>query len=373
MPKRRSGIINKTERLISVLSNCSKRISPADPMLQYMGRIDFSNPDAPVFAYPCTNVKIRFRGTAIHLDLTNLHSYYENAVGVILDGVQRKIVLSDSRREQIPIGEDLPDEVHELMVFKRMDACHHFVFHGFLLPEDAQVLPLPEKPRRRMEFYGDSVTAGEVCELEDYCGKADPPHNGQYSNSFYSYAWITARRLNAQIHDVAQGGIALLKGTGYYCAPERIGMEQMYDKIQSNPNIEPPKPWNFAEYTPHVVVVAIGQNDNHPADFMEQGIENEKALHWRARYLAFIRRLRGLYPNATIILSTTILNHCQNWDLAIDAVWRELADPKIHHFLYSNNGCGTPGHIRASEAENMARELSTFIESLGEEIWEDTV
>ena len=324
-----------------------------------------------MFAYPCTNVKIRFRGTAIALDMTNVHSYYENSVGIILDGVQRKVILSDTGREEILIGEDLPDEVHELMVFKRMDACHHLIFHGFLLPEDARVLPLAEKPHRRMEFYGDSVTAGEVCELEDYCGKPDPVHNGQYSNSYYSYAWITARRLNAQIHDVAQGGIALIKGTGYYCAPELLGMEQMYDKIQSNPSIEPPKQWDFMNYAPHVVVVAIGQNDNHPEDYMEQGIENGKALYWRAHYFAFIRRLRILYPNATIILSTTILNHNQNWDLAIDATWKELADPKIHHFLYSNNGCGTPGHIRAYEAEKMAGELSAFIESLGEEIWED--
>lgn len=43
----------------------------------------------------------------------------------------------------------------------------------------------------------------------------------------------------------------------------------------------------------------------------------------------------------------------------------------VHHFLYSNNGRGTPGHIRRPEAEKMAEELSAYIESLGEEIWED--
>lgn len=346
-------------------------ISPTDPRLQYMGRIDFEDPEAPVFVYPCTHVKLRFRGSMVGIELTNVHGYYENSIGVILDGVQKKRILPESGRVVLTLGEGLTQEVHDLMVFKRMDSCHHIRFHGFLLPEDAQVLSLPEKPRRRMEFYGDSVTAGEVCELEDYCGKADPPHNGQYSNSFYSYAWYTARRLNAQIHDIAQGGIALLPGTGYYCAPELIGMEQMYDKIQSNPSLHSPKTWDFTGYIPHVVVVAIGQNDNHPEDYMEQGIDNPKARNWKAHYLAFIRRLRELYPHATIILSTTILNHCKNWDLAIDAVCQELNDPKIHHFLYSNNGCGTPGHIRGSEAEKMAQELSVFIESLGEEIWED--
>lgn len=350
-----------------------KRISPAHPWLQYMGRIDDADPDSPVFVYPCSNVRIRFRGTAIKIDVTNLHSFYENALGVILDGVQSKLILPDSGRVELTIAEELQDEVHELTIFKRMDACHYFSFHGFLLPEGGEVLPLPEKPARRMEFFGDSVTAGEVSEALDYCGHPDPAHNGEFSNSYYSYAWITARKLNAQIHDTAQGGVALLDGTGYFCAPDLIGMEHLYDKIQCNPYLGETKPWDFCKYIPHVVVVAIGQNDAHPDNYMEQGLDNPKAENWMAHYAAFIRRLRGLYPHATIILATTILNHHPNWDKAIDRVCHELGDQRVHHFLYSNNGCGTPGHIRRPEAEKMAEELSAFIESLGEEIWEDGI
>ena len=57
---------------------------------------------------------------------------------------------------------------------------------------------------------------------------------------------------------------------------------------------------------------------------------------------------------------------------SIDSVCRDLqrTDGHIHHFLYEKNGCGTPGHIRANEAEGMARELSAFIEGLGEDIWQ---
>ena len=64
-------------------------------------------------------------------------------------------------------------------------------------------------PERKIEVYGDSVYAGEVSEAVEYTGKEDPEYNGEYSNSWYSYAWMTARKLNAQIHDIAQGGIAL--------------------------------------------------------------------------------------------------------------------------------------------------------------------
>ncbi|MGN1155815.1 MAG: electron transporter RnfD, partial [Agathobacter sp.] len=98
---------------------------------------------------------------------------------------------------------------------------------------------------------------------------------------------------------------------------------------------------------------------------------HEKAINWRNHYESFIRKLREIYPNAHIILSTTILNHHKNWDDSIEEVCRRLQDAKVHHFLYSNNGCGTHGHIRIPEAEKMAEELSAYIDSLGKDVWED--
>ena len=83
-------------------------------------------------------------------------------------------------------------------------------FLGLIFDADAQLQAPEPKPEKKIEVYGDSVSAGEVSEAVDYVGKEDPEHQGQYSNSWYAYSAITARKLNAQLHDVAQGGIALL-------------------------------------------------------------------------------------------------------------------------------------------------------------------
>ena len=74
-----------------------------------------------------------------------------------------------------------------------------------------------------------------------------------------------------------------------------------------------------------------------------------------------------------ILLATTILEHHRNWDLAIDEVCEALrrdGDERVFHFLYSRNGCGTPGHIRIPEAEEMAEELVRFIEGLSVNVWD---
>ncbi len=342
----------------------------SDPRLQYMGRIDWEDPENPIWVYACTCVRVRFTGSFVKASVTNFRGCWDNYLGVIIDGVQSKIKLAQSGCQCYTLAKDLPEGPHELLLFKRQDSCHVIQLHGLGFAEDALISAPDPLPDRKIEVYGDSVSAGEVSEAVDHCGLADPPHNGEFSNGYYSYAWCAARRLNAQLHDIAQGGAALLADTGYFHAPDYQGMEVIYDKIQYNDQITPTKPWDFARYTPHVVVVAIGQNDNHPDDYMEREPKGEKVRHWQAHYAAFICRLRALYPKAHIILSTTILNHHSGWDEAIQGVWEQLGDHRIHHFLYSNNGRGTHGHIRIPEAEKMAAELSAYIEALPG-VWED--
>lgn len=348
-----------------------KWIAADDAALQYMGRIDFDDPKEPVWVFPATFVKVCFTGSFIRTAVTNMRGCWDNYLGVLLDGVQSTIPLAPAGRQELTLGQDLGPGTHELTLFKRQDSCHQLRFHGFIVAADAVVSAPEPLPARRIEVYGDSVSAGEVAEAVAFCGQPDPPHSGEYHNSYYSFPWYTARMLNAQLHDIAQGGIALMDGTGYFAAPHYRGMEYMYDKIEYNPDIDKPKPWDFSRWTPHVVVVAVGQNDSYPDDYMARDMECPQAVIWREHYAAFVRKLRAVYPNAVIILSTTILMHHENWDESIDRVCRELGDGKVYHFLYRQNGRGTPGHIRAPEAEQMGRELSAFIASLGQSVWED--
>ena len=223
-----------------------------------------------------------------------------------------------------------------------------------------------------MEVYGDSVSAGEVSEAVDYVGKEDPEHNGEYSNSWYSYAWMTARRLNAQIHDIAQGGMALLDGTGWFHAPDHIGMETAWDKIYYHPELSGMLEWDFSQYTPQVVIVALGQNDSHPEDYMKEDYDGEEARTWRQHYEAFLRKLREIYPDARIICCTTLLNHDPAWDRAIGQAVEQLGDEKVTQYLFRRNGRGTPGHLRIPEAEEMAEELAAYIQETEgwSSIWE---
>ena len=340
--------------------------------LQYCGRIDKIDKRTYCFVYPYSSVTLRARTTSIAIVIENMHEYWEHSLGYVIDGVQGSVNIgNDSQEQYIVIQDNMEDKVHDIIIFKRQDSCHQFYLREILMDAAGELLEPPAMPKRRMEVYGDSVSAGEVAEAVDYVGMIDPEdHNGRYSNSWYSYAAIASRMLHASLHNIAQGGIALLPDTGWFQPPNYMGMEQIYDKVQYNPYFGESTSWDFSLYVPHVVIVAIGQNDSHPEDYMKEDYNGERAIHWRDHYRAFLLELRRRYPNAHIILTTTILNHDESWDKAIASVCESLEDYKITQFRYQQNGCGTPGHIRIPEAEQMALELTTYIESLGEQIWE---
>ena len=292
-------------------------------------------------------------------------------MGYLLDGVQGRIrLLNDGKKKTYEIAGQLPDARHELLLFKRMDACHTVTFYGFTVDDGADLLPPEPKPARRMEVFGDSVSCGEVSEAVDYVGKEDPVHDGQYSNSWYSYAWIAARKLDAQLHDIAQGGVALLDNTGWYHEPDYIGMEQVWNKMRYNPDYGTVKEWDFSKYTPDIVIVAIGQNDSHPDDYMKTDYEGEKAKNWRTHYRQFLAKLRETYPDAWIVCCTTLLQHDIGWDMSISQAVQDLGDKKVSHCVFQRNGKATPGHLRIPEAEEMAKELCQHIRALGIEGYE---
>lgn len=350
------------------------KILANDPHLLTIGRVDYEADGTAVWCWACTHTTLNFKGSSIAVDITNIRSYGINEVGYFIDGEMKKFALEEDREKHTYVIEEKLDPTveHKLMLYKRQDAYHFMKLHSIEIGGDAVLLDADKPMNRRIEVFGDSVSCGECCEALDRVGMSDPePNNGIWSNSYYSYSWLTARRLKAELHDSSQGGIALLKGTGYFADPDFYGTEDCYDKAVYSPALLPFTPWDFKKYTPHVVIVALGQNDNHPDDYMKDDYNSDKSKNWRSHYKAFLEKLLEKYPKATMICNTTILGHDPSWDRAIDDVVKEMNNPKVHHFAYARTGCGTPGHIRVPEAKEMAWELTEFIESLGEEIWND--
>lgn len=370
----------------------SERFIAADNRkINFMGRIDFSNAEKPMLIYAGSNLSFRFSGSHLSIVISSFSFYCDLYIGYIIDGTEGKIILKKenledindidysvkenlyrfnkqikSARFEIPVDQNISE--HSFTLFKRLDNSHLFTFEGAYT--DGEILEQPPLPSKKIEFYGDSVCCGSVCEAVEFTGMPDPPDGYlEYGNAWHSFAMKTGRKLNAQVNNVSQGGLALLDGTGYCFAPYYPGLQTIYSKLQYMTHY-PQSNWDFSSYIPHVVVIAIGQNDPHKEGPSDNDIcDPEFRNRWKSSYMELLNDLMVKYPETSFILTMTILCHNPEWDRAIDEIVSEMNSERIYRNYFKRNGCATPGHPRISEQEEMAEELSDFISSLGPEIW----
>lgn len=330
-----------------------------DNRLKYVGRIELED-GLPLFTFPLTSVELNFIGTSIKIEISNYRWIRRNFVGVFIDEKEYTIELIPTSEPTIyTIAENLENKLHKVKFYKMMDSAHYIKIHKIIL--DGQLEERPETKKLKMEVYGDSISAGAVVMANDYLNVEDPEHDGEYSNAFYSYANLTAQKLGAEIHDIAQGGIALMNGTGNFHGLTK-GMEWAYDKVRYNPHMENVTTWDFSKYTPDIVIIALGQNCKKPTEFMDD-IESDMAKKWREHYIEFVRKIRGHYENALIVLQTSIMVHHENYDKSITIIVEELNDEKVVQCIFTGNGATSVGHVRVEGSELMSDELVKVIKS----------
>lgn len=201
-------------------------ISANDERIRYTGRIDWSVEGEPVWVFPGSSAEFWFSGEVLRIHVENFNEYWQNYLGCILDQVQSAFYLKKFGETVIEVK--VPENesgVHHVLFFKRQDGCHELKILGFEIGDGERLIYLPPVSGRRIEVYGDSVSAGESVEAIDFIGKTDMEHEGGFSNCWFSFPWMTARMLGARLHDIAQGGIALMDGHGWFHRPEQTGME----------------------------------------------------------------------------------------------------------------------------------------------------
>lgn len=342
-------------------------ISCKDKAFAYMGRTDRSKAESDRFIYAGAQVSFRFSGTYLAAVIANhMLSGNEMSLGAVIDGRLIKAVFDNGwdnhEKQTVVIAEGLDDTEHTAVIFKRQAAYHYFEFYGVEVDENAEVLPWDKKYDLKIEVFGDSVSAGEVAEAVEYTASSDPEnHLGKYDNAYYSYPAITARNLNAELYNNAQGGIAIFDGTGYFHYPDHIGVETTWDKLSYYPE-GPYSDWDFSRYTPDIVIMAVGQNDPHREGQPDNDIKDTQFREkWKGRYKEITRELMAKYPKAQFIFLLTVLMHDAEWDKAQEEIVNELGSERVHYLKFTRTGKATPGHPRIYEQYEMAEELTAFI------------
>ena len=332
----------------------------------YMGRIDDSDKRSPLLIYPGSNISFGFRGSSLSIKIENIPMNDDGAwIGALVDGVQSRYHLDTADKHiSLLIASGLGDGDHTCTIFKRQAAQHYF---RFLSAEADDIYAVDHKYDLKIEYFGDSVSAGEVSEAVYYEGMSDPTdHKGAYDNCYFSYTYSAARKLNAEFHNNSQGGIALLDHTGYFYGPDietLTGLESTYDKLSYVPYAPcGVSEWDLSRWIPDVVVFAIGQNDAYPDP--DAVFNREYTEKWKSKYKEILLDLKKRYKTAKFVIITTVLKHELKWEYILDEICAELADPDVTRCRFTRAGLATDGHPRITEQEEMALELTEYIRKI---------
>ncbi|TCC88810.1 electron transporter RnfD [Pedobacter frigiditerrae] len=285
------------------------------------------------------------------------NSYYY----VIIDGQVNNAlkVKFDKGKKVYHLASNLNKEKHKIELFKigNTDFTTTRLF-GFELDKNAMVLEADKKPKRKIEFYGNSITSGHGVDVPVDSADSGKP---EFFNNYKTYGALTARHFDAQYHCIAKSGIGLTVSWFPEIMPE------IFDRLNpKNPNSK----WNFSKYQPDIVVVNLFQNDSWIVNQPEH-------LQFKARfgtvkptedfiikaYADFIRSVRSKYPKAQIICSLgnmDITREGSKWPSYVEQAVRSLSDQKVvvHFFPYKNSN----GHPKIKEQQMMADDLIAFIE-----------
>ena len=265
-------------------------ISPADRHLQYTGRIDFANPAGPSISWPDTSITANFTGSFLAVTLDDQSG--QNFFNAFIDGdlTHPVIIAATPGEHEYVIANHLENGNHSFLLTKRTEGADGATtFKGLKLADHAKLLSPPVRPKHRIEFFGDSITSG----MGDESPSEGVDNQAKDKNSFMSYAAITARNLDAEIHMISQSGIGIMISWFPFTMP------QFYDQLSAVGNND--THWEFSSWTPDVVVINLFQNDKwlidderrlNPAPTDEQRIQ---------AYVDFVSVIRSRYPKAYII------------------------------------------------------------------------
>lgn len=316
-------------------------ISPDDPGINYYGRFDFSNPKAPRFNWSGSTIELLVSGTTtVSIELTDGAGYYD----IEVDGkVQSSPMYADSySSKKYVLVPTLSTDTHVIRIVKRNEPYWVITtFSGIYLSSGAKIMQ-KDKPVRKMEFCGDSYTAGYFIES---C--ADQQAN---TNTNKSWARITSQAFKAQDIIMAESGIGLLKSLGgKTCLPKKyLGT---FDTIGGTPT----PMWNFSNWIPDIVTIFLGINDKSSG-----AADNEYA----AAVHSFVMTIKGNYPNSSILFISYTGCMDEATKSAVAAETTSLGHKGVYSLIYNKPVNGCSWHPSITDAKEISDSVVAKIKQI---------
>lgn len=347
--------------------------------MQFVGRFDKSDPNAPRCSYASCRIIARFDGTKVTAKMQEqFYSWMEGAPSewdVIVDGqTKQKLVMSAAETEFV-LAEGLPPGTHVVELYKRSEPQTGTTqFKGFDFNGGTLLSP-PARKTRRIEIVGDSSSTGFGVEGVGLTDPADGKcpganHAAKYQNFRKAYGALLGNIFDAEVY------ASSLSGKGIYQNIWSHDVDTLPTLfVRTLPIEDKGNTWDFNSWKPDVVVVMAGGNDFATRQPVDTGAATVQ--QFTDAYRQFTAKLRQEYPQAHLILTVSPTtddnepvgsNTRTNITTGAQTVATERnaqGDTKTYFFApvkaVKSEMTGCYGHGSPQFHERVAKELEAFI------------
>jgi lysophospholipase L1-like esterase len=351
-------------------------VPASDSRLQYTGRL-YRSGAGVVFSHPGVTIRARFRGDAVRMRLNDAGAGGDattNYFDVSIDGGPPTPLAVRSSQPLYTLATGLAVGSHTLEIVKRTEtSVGHSEFVA--LEVHGQLEDPPPRPGLRMEFVGDSITCGygsEVSLIPDSPSWMAPVFTSKNENPRLSYGWLTARSLGAELVTVCYSGHGVYRNLD-------MSTSELLPALYELAVPGHPVAWDFARYSPDVIVINAGTNDAFAGSGTAGFLPDETAF--KTEYRRFLARLRALHPSARIVCTLGSMTdgykqqeqngavtsvHVGEWITELVAERNRAGDARVYRHLMAVqlpevDGVGEDWHPSASTHQKMAEALTRFL------------
>ena len=334
---------------------------PASALFPY-GRYAITEDGELELISSAVHVGFRFSGEECKLFVRIPDNMDHNYIQYSLDGVyQHRIKISGNNRDPLIIGGLRPGS-HTIWIYKATEATTGPIFIVKITAKNILALKDPDLPL--IEFIGNSITCGAASDpSETPCG------TGEYhdqTNAYYAYGPRVARSLNVNFI------LSSVSGIGIYRSWNTPGpnMPMVYEKTDFLENSS--RLWDFKNFSPRVVSIALGTNDFSDGDGKTQRLPFD-SVKFVNNYIQFIQLVKSKYPKTIIaLLSSPMINgrkreQLQNCLTAVKIQSDKLNPsdkPVAVYFFEPMQAHGCSGHPDLDDHAILAAELVPFFKGI---------
>lgn len=329
-------------------------ISANNNLIEYTGRIDFANPNAPTFSYSGVSIRACFTGTSLAIIMDD--NVGDNYYNLILDGQLLDTLKITKGKKTYKIAEGLVNKIHEIEVFKRTEEMFGKTqFLGFVIDGKSALVPIINKREKLIEFIGNSITCGYGNEGVNG-GKFGPTTE----NHYMTYAAITSRNFNARHLAVCKSGIGIFRNWDGPAEGNDQNMTTNYTRTyiwDENPK------YSFSD-TPDLVCIDLGTND-----FSTTGGDSARYVN---NYFRLIDTIQSKYSKPEIVcllgpmMSDPVLSNVRRYlKFIADSANRKM-NGKVSFFEMSQQtgSLGIDSHPTVAQNQKNGAELTNYISAL---------